>query len=469
MRKAARWAEEEFGDADLGDARRTRRLVSFASEVAERPAGTVTRACTSSASREGAFRLLENPAVTSEALRDSVQRATMRRCAGRGSLFVAVDGSSLHLTDTKRAKGLGAVGSFRQGARGVQVMSALAVGADGAPIGLAAQRMWVRERRSRRSEKGVVAFGGENLHWLETLESSRRAFADTDNVVPWFQLDRGADCWQVILYAEKARSLLTVRAVHDRRLDEHASRLWNTIRATTVRARKWVEVPARPPMKVKRRKGTERRDHYIDRSKSRRVKLEVRAVRVPLEITTPDGRCVVEMNAVLASERHPKRDGAIEWLLLTTAPIRTRAQVLEVVKGYSFRWRVEDFHRAWKRGLCRVEDTQLRSREAIYKWATLLATVATRAMRLTHLARQTPDVAASTEFSAIELEALVALRRPKNVGDREPTLGEAVRWLAELGGYTGPWNGPPGATTVGRGLHDLLVTARAFEYRDKKR
>jgi hypothetical protein len=44
-----------------------------------------------------------------------------------------------------------------------------------------------------------------------------------------------------------------------------------------------------------------------------------------------------------------------------------------------------------------------------------------------------------------------------------------MRCLADIGGYTGPWNGPPGATVVGRGLHDLLVTARAFENRDKMR
>ena len=441
-----------------------------ASELAERPAGTVTRACVSSASREGAYRLLENSSIRAEAIRQSMQLATLRRCTGRGRLFIAIDGSSLHITDNKRTKGIGAVGTHRQGARGVQVMSALAVDETGAPIGLTAQRMWVREARSQRKAKGAPALGGENLHWLETLESNRRAFADIEGATPWYQLDRGADCWQVLLYADKTRSLLTVRAAHDRRLDDEVARLWGTLESTPVRARQWVEVPTRAPLKVKRREGKQRHTRYIERGKDRRVKLEIRASRVPIRVKPPQsGPIIVEINAVLARERNGKRGEAIEWMLLTTAPILSRANVLEVVKGYAFRWRVEDFHRAWKRGLCNVENKQLRSREAIYKWATLLAAVATRAMRLTRLARQTPDALASTEFSAVELEALIALRRPRDLRGREPTLAEVVRWTAELGGYTGPWNGPPGTTTVARGLHDLLVTARAFEYRDTKR
>jgi hypothetical protein len=120
--------------------------------------------------------------------------------------------------------------------------------------------------------------------------------------------------------------------------------------------------------------------------------------------------------------------------------------------------------------LCCVEDTQLRSREAIGKWATILATVATRAMRLTQLARTTPNEPATTALSPVELEALVALRMPKDYKRGEvPTLAKAVRWIADFGGYIEPWNGPSGATVIGRGLHDVLVAAQAFENRDKKR
>jgi hypothetical protein len=213
-----------------------------------------------------------------------------------------------------------------------------------------------------------------------------------------------------------------------------------------------------------------RRIHYLTQPRRARVAtVAIRASTVDVQCKTPAGAMLLPLNAVLVREQGP-RDDRIEWMLLTTHPIRTRRDVLEIVRGYTLRWRIEEFHRVWKRGLCRVEDTQLQSPNAVFKWATILAAVATRAMRLTHLARTTPDALASTEFSRVELKALVALRQPKGEHDLTSlALATAVRWVAELGGYTGPWHGPPGPTVIGRGLYDVLVAVRAFANRNKKR
>ena len=88
-------------------------------------------------------------------------------------------------------------------------------------------------------------------------------------------------------------------------------------------------------------------------------------------------------------------------------------------------------------------------------------------MRLAKLVRETPDVPASSEFSAYELEAIIALRQPKNAKDGPPSLLQVVRWVAEIGGHPGRWGGVPGVTTIGRGLRDVVVVAQAFEARDK--
>ena len=67
-----RWAEQTFGGANLGDHRRTRRLVKMAGALAARPGGTVTSTMGSSAQREGAFRLVENEQICPEALTDAM-------------------------------------------------------------------------------------------------------------------------------------------------------------------------------------------------------------------------------------------------------------------------------------------------------------------------------------------------------------------------------------------------------------
>jgi hypothetical protein len=468
MRDAKVWAEEQFGHAELGDVRRTKRLVQLAAEVAGKPAGMVTRACHSSSSREGAFRLLESSHVHPEGVREAVESATRRRCKRERRVIVPIDSSSLTITDDGHDKGLGGVGSWGQGARGVHVMTALALTASGAPLGVCGQSMWTRDARSVHGPRGARGKPSETRFWLGLLVQTQQGFSEhAPDCQPWFQMDRGADCWQVLALSQTQGLLMTVRAAYDRRVDDALGRLWSTVEQAGVIATRTIDVPARPPVKRRKRVDRKRVTYLSKPRRARRATVAIHAATV--EVRCPGRLLTVALNAVLVRERTRGHD-RIECMLLTTHPIRTRRDVLEIVRGYTLRWRIEEFHRVWKRGLCRVEDTQLRSRNAIFKWATILAAVATRAMRLTQLARTTPNVPATTEFSGTEIQALIALRQPKASYDVATlTLSVAVRWVADLGGYTGPWNGPPGATIIGRGLHDVLVAARAFENRDKMR
>jgi hypothetical protein len=140
-----------------------------------------------------------------------------------------------------------------------------------------------------------------------------------------------------------------------------------------------------------------------------------------------------------------------------------------VIKSYATRWRIEDFHKTWKSGYCGVEDTQLRSAEASKTWATLLATVAARIERLKHLARTEPETPASVELTKVEVEALKLLKlrqksRVEVIPDGTPSIAMAVRWLADLGGYSGNSNaGPPGSIVIGRGMTKLATAVEILE------
>jgi hypothetical protein len=91
--------------------------------------------------------------------------------------------------------------------------------------------------------------------------------------------------------------------------------------------------------------------------------------------------------------------------------------------------------------------------------------VASRALRLTHLARETPDAPATDEFTQWEIDAAIALLKPKDIRlGAKPTLAQAVRWIADLGGYTGKSSGgPPGQTVIGRGLEQVQAVATALK------
>src|SRR5262249_13036725 len=115
--------------------------------------------------------------------------------------------------------------------------------------------------------------------------------------------------------------------------------------------------------------------------------LEVRAVRVVIELPiSRSKREPFELTALLA--RETRRAGErLDWLLLTTEHVRSLGDAHRVLDAYAMRWRVEELHRAWKTGWCNVEQTQLRRREALCKWATLHLAVAARAVHLSRRAR----------------------------------------------------------------------------------
>ena len=77
---------------------------------------------------------------------------------------------------------------------------------------------------------------------------------------------------------------------------------------------------------------------------------------------------------------------------------------------------------------------------------------------------------ASVELSEHEIQALILLKRKykkktETIPDDMPTLVQAVTWLAEIGGYTGPKvsGGPPGSITIRRGLEHILPAAVILE------
>jgi hypothetical protein len=450
------WARESFGDARLGDGRRTERLVSMAEAAARLPAGKVTQVFASSAEREGAFRLLENDAVSARQVAKALFDATAKSCAEEPFVYVAVDGTSLTFSDQAKKRELGRVGP-RFYSRGLHVMNALAIDEKGAAKGLVEQCWWARTRRVR--DKKIKCVGNTHLKkesrfWLDALslcEERMRALAPKSRA--WYQLDRGADCWLVVKLALKKKLLITVRSVHDRLLlvpDGSKGYLRDTLNAQRIAGHYSIEVPARPGRAAR----------------SARIAVRACPIVIQARIGLSNRRELFAFNAVLAEEIGYTGKDPIHWVLLTTAPVKTFAEARAVVFGYAMRWRIEDFHRVWKRGLCNVEDSQLQGRNALVKWATILAAVATRALRVANLIRTTPDIPATDEFTELEIDAAFLFAKKKRDRRRKLTLSEVVDIIADIGGFANKYSKThnlPGPTVLARGLERVRIVALALQ------
>ena len=142
------WACQEFHRAQLGDVRRTERLVSLAGQVARTPAGTIAAVFREAATREAAFRFVENDSFSFVDVAHAAHSAAALRASAYPFVFVPIDGSSLLLSDRDGKKGLGGVGPWNKGGRGLHTMTAIATSPDGVPLGILGQSLWARLCRS---------------------------------------------------------------------------------------------------------------------------------------------------------------------------------------------------------------------------------------------------------------------------------------------------------------------------------
>jgi hypothetical protein len=443
----------------------------MAGQALTKPGGKVSDVFVSAAERQGAYDFLECRSVEAAQIGRSMAEATTRRAAALPFVTIAIDGSSLTLANREGGKDFGRVGSYRghgEGSSGLKVISSLVMDAAGTPLGLVDQRWWVRlndptravARGARKKEriKRTPVSQKETQRWLDAVTESEQRFQEqAPEVHRCYVLDREADSQPVLETLAQTQQSFVVRSSWDRRIEPAEGRtkreyLRERMRRKPSLGRYSLHVEAGPNRQ-------ERQATMVVRSAT--VTLQLRHAYKRKRVTR------LTLNVVWARETGttPPGEQPVDWMLLTNLPVETFEKAIQIVKLYAHRWRIEDFHRTWKRGRCNVEAMQLRSAAAAMKWATILAAVASRTERLKHLARTQPDEPASIEFTKTEIRALIVLKRDQKkktetIPDTMPTIADATRWVAELGGYTGKSSGgPPGSTTISRGLDKVLAAA----------
>jgi hypothetical protein len=433
----------------------------MAAQAARCPAGRITECFDDDAGRQGAYGLLESKVVAPEDVGAGIFTACALRSADYPFVFCAVDGTSLALVDRSECKDFGSIGTHDNGARGLKVINAMALSPDGVPLGVSGQKWWSRpSRRRRKNRDQLVPEQKETRHWLDVMRQVRGTMAaHAPNTRCWFQLDREGDAWPTLSEAGLEDHWFTVRASHNRRVrvgHGGLSKLRVVLAKQPVVATSTLKVSPAP-----NRTG-------------RLATMAIRSCTMTLDFRDKrtGKRFPMALNVVQIRERGstPSSEKPIEWTLLTNHPIVTAQDLLDVIFGYSMRWRIEELHRTWKSGACRVEQTQLRSSSAVIKWATILIAVAVRIERIKQLSREQPTRPATEEFTPLEIRAVTLLRFGKSAKTKVPegtipNIEDVTLWIAQIGGYTGRSSsgGPPGSITLARGLKDVRTTVKALE------
>ncbi len=439
------WAEEEFAQARLGDARLVQRLCTVARDLYARPQAQLPQACASRAKTKAAYRFLDHHRVNMPALLQSHYQATTRRVAAEKVVLAVQDTTSLNYSAHPATEMLGLIGTEPEGPIGMLVHSTLAFNEAGTPLGLLNVQCWVRDpdelgKKHQRHDLPLEA--KESVRWMRSLEAVAQVQAQCPNTRLVGVGDREADIYELFVWAQAqpGRPALLVRAERDRVLTEGQEHLWEKVAGQPVAGSMELKVP---------RRGSK---------PARQALVQIRCVQVELQAPKRKAQMPsVPMWAVLAREVDaPAGVEPVEWMLLSTLPVDSFESAVEKLRWYARRWGIEVFHRVLKSG-CQIETRQLAGADRLEACLAIDMVVAWRIYHLTKLGRETPNVPCTVYFEEHEWKALVAyVTQDPKPPSQPPSLREAVRMVASLGGFLGRKNdGEPGTQTTWLGLQRL--------------
>ena len=439
------WAEQQFGTCELGDARRTRRAVKLAAQVASHPDASTPNQTEIWGDCKAAYRLFDQADVTFAALCQPHWSSVRQR--PQGTWLLIGDTTQLEFGIQRSVSGLGPTGDG--GGRGFFLHSSLMINAQTEEIaGLAGAELFHRRPAPQ----------GETLRQKKNRQRESEVWGRVVNLVGRppqgarfvHVFDAGADNFEVYCHLQRQGCGWIVRASQKHRI---------VLDAAGERA-ELLDLVRQQPLAGTYQLWLRARKNQAART----AKLELRfaPLRMPLprQATPFMKRCGITQIPMWVIEVRevdpPKNVDPLHWVLLTSEPVEDFDDAWTVIGWYEKRPVVEDYHKCLKTG-CRVESRQYASSARLERMTGLMAVVAVRLLQLKFVARVDPDRPAEKVVPQGWLRMLRALRHGKPI----KTVGEFFRRLAMLGGFLGrKHDGQPGWITIWRGFDKLILCLR---------
>ena len=447
------WAAVEFAEVELNDARLNRRCQELAVALGQQPTAPINQACEDWADTKAAYRFFGNSKkVTPGGICAPHHQRTVERMSKQAVVLAVQDTTFFNYSHHPQTEGLGEIGNKKQQQRGFGMHSTLVVTPAGVPLGTLTQKFFTRpvgEPAHTTSElRQLPLEEKESYKWLEAFEQTIELAPEGVEVVT--VCDREADIYEMFVLADEKNASLVIRASADRLLAEKGVRkLWQKVEQQPVAGHLTVQIARN------------------QQQQARQATVSVRFTQVQLK---PPWRAnkkklpPVTLKAILVREDNPAAevDEPIEWLLLTNTAVQSFDDAVRVVGWYGCRWQIEVYHKIIKSG-CTVEDCRLERADRLQNYIALMSVVAWRLHWMTYVNRNDPDAPCTIILTSTEWQALyMRIHRTSSLPQTPPTVRQAVRWIAQLGGFLGrKRDGPPGVTVVWRGwqrLQDIAAT-----------
>lgn len=473
MAAAKTFGEINFGDAKLGDARRTKRLSCIADTIIRHPGGSLPEKMGTPAELDAVYHLMKCDQVTHQKVLATHLALTRKKIAQHDGYVLALhDTTELDFTTHESLADRGQIGNgSHQGwlchntlivdPQRREVMGLGNQILHGRPI--TEKKETVAEKRNREDR--------ESLLWLRGVGSlpSDRKIVDV--------CDRGADTFEFLEEEVHSGRTFVVRSSRDRMAclgydpDVPKAMLHDVVRSLPSLGQWTMKVASMKQKKTVRKQVAGKRTSQavlVDR-KSREAVLHVSAS--PVMIFAPKrrrgqhGKTPLAMWVVRVWEPQPPEGvEPLEWILLTNHECVNFESAQRVKTWYECRWMIEDYHKGMKTG-CGIENPQFTSSDRLHPMIAILSVVACSLLNLRELSRR--DDAKTRRATTLFCEDYVLVlstwrhRTPKP----EWTIYDFCLALGRLGGHQNrKHDSHPGWQVLWKGwtkLQAMITGARA--------
>ena len=374
--------------------------------------------------------------------------ARTRAAAAGRRVVVAQDTTEVNFAGrARRRKGLGPGGDGAS--PGFFIHPQIVIEADEeAVIGIAGAEIWTRAPEKTGDHHKRPAADKESRRWLDGARVAAEALAGAVEII--MVSDRESDIYGLLAGRPK-RVDLVVRAAQDRALDDgtclkQAADAWSGLVCCNV------AVAARPAGS----KGGPQ--------PARTAHVEVRAGTITvLRPKTASRAEPAHVTLGLVEVREIAPPASVEplsWRLLTTLPVASAEEALEVVRLYRLRWRIEEVFRILKKDGLDLEASQVTQASRLFNLAACGLIASVRILQLVDArngsSRPATDVIDAQEIAAAAI--IGAGLAGRTARQRNPWPAGSLAWLAWIVARLGGWNcyyREPGPKTMANGWRRL--------------
>jgi hypothetical protein len=442
--------EKNFAAVDLGDQRRTKRLIESVAQIAALPEKPFNQVFGWNDLR-GFYRLCNQESATLPSIQGPHWQQTRLEMGRHPLVLILHDTSELDYTHHLALAGIGPIGDGQ--GRGFLQHNSLAVLPNPKQVlGLAYQQLYIRkeapkkEHTSKRKRRER-----ESQLWTRGIEATGRP----PEGCRWVDVgDRGADIYEAMVAAQAQGHDFLFRLTQNRQVWDSVdctewTKLRDCARGLASQARDIVDIPGRGGRAAR----------------TASVELAATPVWIPAPSGTPKrfAQPVVAAWVVRIWEANPPAGvEGLEWILITSVPTQTADELRERRDWYACRWMIEVFHDIEKNG-CSEEDRRFETAHRMEACLAILSVVAVRIFQLRTALECQPNEPAEQVATKDEIQVLRNFLKHKNGSF---TVKDFVRGVANLGGFLGrKHDGDPGVKTLWRGYQRLQDLLLGYQYR----